>query len=85
MSFRLRTNKHLLQVDGQESEDGQDSWVEGEHCENRPMNMSFRLTDMRVKMNKTHGLRERTVRIDMKTGTSIITTYSIGLKENIPP
>ncbi len=37
------------------------------------------------RMNKTHGLRERTVRIDMKTGTSIITTYSIGLTENIPP
>ncbi len=28
------------------------------------MNMSFRLTDMRVRMDKTHELRERTVRID---------------------
>jgi hypothetical protein len=47
--------------------------------------MSFRLTDIRVRINKTYGLRESTVRMDMKTGTSIITTYSIGLKENIPP
>jgi hypothetical protein len=41
--------------------------------------------DMRLRMDKTHGMRESTVRMDMKTGTSIITTYSIGLKENIPP
>jgi hypothetical protein len=79
------TNEHVLQVDGHESEDGQDSQVEEEHCENGKTNMSFRLTDMIGRMNKTHGLRERTVRIDMKTGTSIITTYSIGLTENIPP
>jgi hypothetical protein len=28
------------------------------------MNMSFRLTDMRVRMNKTHWLRESTGRMD---------------------
>jgi hypothetical protein len=28
------------------------------------MNMSFRLTGMRVRMDKTHGLRYSTVRID---------------------
>jgi hypothetical protein len=28
------------------------------------MNMACRSTDMRVRLDKTHGLRERTVRID---------------------
>jgi hypothetical protein len=43
---------------------GQESTVEGEYLENGQMNMSFRLTDMRVRIDMTHGLRESMVRMD---------------------
>ncbi len=35
-----------------------------EHGEDGQMNMSSRLTDMRVRMDMTHGLRKSTVRMD---------------------
>jgi hypothetical protein len=60
-----REDGHALQVAEHYSKDEQDSRVEGENCEDEHMNMSFRLTDMRVRMDKTRGLRKRTVRMDI--------------------
>jgi len=44
------------------------------------MMITHRLSERMVSMNMTtHGLSERMVRMDMKTGTSIITKYKMGL------
>jgi hypothetical protein len=70
------TYEYVLKVDEHESEDGQDSRVEGENSEDWQTNMSFRLMDKRVRMDKTLGLS--TVRIDQWTCPSGWRTWEWG-------
>ncbi len=62
--MNITVGSWAVRLDVPYSKDEQDSRVEGEHFENGQMNMSFRLTDIRVRMDKTHGLRKSTVKMD---------------------